>query len=80
MRDGKGILKPIIWNNTNKLLGKSFICGIKTGNTSKAGSCLTTAFKNNGEEGIIIVLGSSSADQRFKDTLAILNWALEETE
>lgn len=45
LKDGKVILKAIFWTNTNKLLEKSNIIGIKTGITNKAGGCLATLFK-----------------------------------
>ena len=43
-RDGKVVCKPVFWSNTNKLLGKNNIFGVKTGITSKAGGCLSTSF------------------------------------
>lgn len=77
-KDGKVICKPIYWKNTNKLLVNTGILGIKTGVTSKAGGCLSTAFKNKeGEEGIIVVLGCISTDHRFRDTELIMEWANE---
>lgn len=49
--------------------------GVKTGITAKAGGCLSTFFINsNGEEGIIVVLGSLSAEDRFRDTAKIMRW------
>ena len=75
LREGKVIIKPIFWTNTNKLLEKSNIIGVKTGITGKAGGCLATAFKIDKEEGYIIVLGSNSTDNRFKDTMRIMSWA-----
>lgn len=75
LREGKVIIKPIFWTNTNKLLEKSNIIGVKTGITGKAGGCLATAFKIDKEEGYIIVLGSNSTDNRFKDTMRIMRWA-----
>ena len=48
--NGKVIVKPSFWKNTNKLLGSEGIIGIKTGITSKAGGCLSTCFRDkNGE-------------------------------
>lgn len=64
------------WANTNRLLEKANIYGVKTGITVKAGGCLSTIYTNpNGEEAVIIVLGSLSAEDRFKDTLKIMKWA-----
>jgi D-alanyl-D-alanine carboxypeptidase len=45
LKDGKVLIKAIFWTNTNKLLEKSNIIGVKTGITNKAGGCLATAFK-----------------------------------
>lgn len=44
-REGKVICKSVHWTNTNKLLGKNNIIGVKTGITSKAGGCLSTCFR-----------------------------------
>lgn len=77
-RDGKVFCRPIFWTNTNRLLEKSEIYGIKTGITNKAGGCLATLLlMNHLNEALIIVLGSNSAESRFKDTLKIINWAFE---
>lgn len=79
-RDGKVVAKPILWTNTNKLLEKDHVIGIKTGNTARAGGCLATAFMVDSQsEGFIVVLGSNSIEGRFKDTLKILNWLKEES-
>lgn len=43
-KEGKVVSRGIFWNNTNKLLEKSDIIGIKTGITNRAGGCLATAF------------------------------------
>lgn len=73
------VCRPASWVNTNKLLDKRDICGIKTGITGKAGGCLATMFTiDHLTQGIIIVLGCSSTEARFKDTLRVLNWASSE--
>ena len=60
-KDGKVISKPIYWKNTNKLLDKKSICGMKTGITNKAGGCLATVMQIDVQtEAFIIVLGSNS--------------------
>lgn len=78
-REGKVVCKPAYWTNTNKLLTKPNIIGLKTGVTSKAGGCLSTTFmtKKN-EEAMVIVLGCASTEDRFRDTMKIINWAEEE--
>lgn len=70
LRDGETQLV-----NTNKLL-KSYdgITGLKTGTTSKAGSCITATAKR-GDLGLIaVVLGADSTDNRFKDASALLDY------
>ena len=60
-KEGKVVCRPAIWNNTNKLLDKPDVIGIKTGITSKAGGCLATSFMlDNRNEAFIVVLGCSS--------------------
>jgi D-alanyl-D-alanine carboxypeptidase len=43
-KEGKVVTRPIFWSNTNKLLEKNSVIGIKTGVTNRAGGCLATAF------------------------------------
>lgn len=53
--------------------------GIKTGVTNRAGGCLATAFVvDEKTEGFIIVLGSTSTEHRFRDTLKIMAWIKDE--
>ena len=61
--------------NTNKLL-KSYsgITGLKTGTTSKAGSCITATAERDGLSLIAVVLGSASGKQRFKDAASLLDF------
>lgn len=61
--------------NTNKLV-KSYkgITGLKTGTTSKAGSCISATAERNGMGLIAVVLGCPSTDDRFKDATALLNY------
>ena len=78
-KEGKVISKGIFWTNTNKLLEKSDVIGIKTGVTNKAGGCLSTAFTlQKGVTGFIVVLGCSSTEARFKDTLKVMSWGKDE--
>lgn len=79
-KEGKVVCRPVYWTNTNKLLQNSNVVGVKTGQTVKAGGCLSTFFiSNSGNEGVIIVLGCASSEDRFRDTLKILQWAEEES-
>ena len=80
-QDGKVVARSVHWTNTNKLLEHTYVNGIKTGITSKAGGCLATSFLLDGQkEGFIVVLGSVSAEARFKDTLRVMNMARDEEE
>ena len=58
------------WHNSNKLLGLPGFCGVKTGITSTAGSCLAVYFKNQALDRnlITVVLGSRNIEYRWKDT------------
>lgn len=59
--------------NVNQLLGKiPGVAGIKTGWTEEAGENLVTLIDRNGHRIIIVVLKSQD---RFKDTLLLINWA-----
>ncbi len=60
--------------NTNKLL-RSYkgITGLKTGTTSKAGSCITATAERDGLELIAVVLGSPGGKQRFSDAAKLLD-------
>lgn len=62
--------RTITWRNTNCLLWKKKDCsGLKTGYTPMAGACLASVFGLVRHEGIIVVvLGSSSKENRFSDS------------
>ncbi len=55
--------------NTNALLGKNGVKGIKTGTTDGAGQVLVSLVEQNGHQIIIVVMGS---EDRYADTLAII--------
>ena len=67
------------WKNTNALVDKESIyycpltVGLKTGQTPKAGSCLLSAFRYNDTTVIIGVFGCAKEEDRFEDTLQLLN-------
>lgn len=52
------------------------VIGVKTGLTSSAGSCFVGAVNSHGTELISVVL-HSDGDSRFKDTVALWDYALE---
>ena len=70
--------RSFAWKNTNALVDPSSeyycsIClGLKTGQTPNAGSCLLSAFDLDGRKIIIGVFGCPETDDRFPDTLQLL--------
>lgn len=77
VRDGKTQLV-----NTNKLI-RSYkgITGLKTGTTSKAGSCISASAKRGEVSLIAVILGSSTTDDRFASAAKLLdygfaNWSM----
>ncbi len=64
--------------NTNKLL-KSYkgITGLKTGTTSKAGSCISATAERDGVSLIAVVLGCSTGKARFSDASALLDYGFD---
>ncbi len=63
--------------NTNDLLKKlSYCTGMKTGSTKASGRCLVSSGTLNGRSVIAVVLGSTEKSI-FKDSEALLKWALE---
>lgn len=49
--------------NTNKLLPRNDVFGVKTGNTDNAGPCTVVLFRRGGRDIIVVVLNSASRDQ-----------------
>ena len=70
------------WENTNELVKPTskYYCpiatGLKTGQTPSAGSCLLSSFAYEGRQWIIGVFGCPQKDDRFDDTLWLLDKAL----
>ena len=73
-----GYTRPVVWRNTNRLLGIEGYTGVKTGTTQAAGCCLAAAGERAGRQLVVIVFGSSSTDSRFADTrnLFLHGWRL----
>ncbi len=69
--------RVVVWKNSNYLIRTESeyytqsAVGMKTGSTGAAGSCLISLFSR--EEGYLVVgvLGSTSADNRYTDTLTL---------
>ena len=74
--------EDIQWKNTNALIDPAteyycpFAIGLKTGQTPSAGSCLLSAFKEDGQQWVIGVFGCPDIPDRFEDTLQLLNQTL----
>lgn len=70
------------WTNTNALIDPEspyycpYAIGLKTGQTPYAGSCLLSAFEYKGTTLLIGVFGCPEADDRFLDTLQLLQEAI----
>ncbi len=70
------------WENTNSLIvpASPYYCpwatGLKTGQTPSAGSCLLSSFDVEGARYLIGVFGCPEIEDRFEDTLQLLNQAL----
>jgi D-alanyl-D-alanine carboxypeptidase (penicillin-binding protein 5/6) len=64
--------------NTNELLHtREDVIGVKTGTTDGAGQVLITAVDHQGDQIIIVVMGS---DDRYQDTERIINWIFDSYE
>lgn len=73
-----------LWENTNELVkpDSQYYCpiavGLKTGQTPTAGSCLLSGFTAEGKNLVIGVFGCPEKDDRFPDTLQLLNRSLRD--
>lgn len=63
--------------NTNELVGKNGVRGIKTGWTQKAKECLVSWVEKNNQKIIIVLLES---DNRFGETEKIIDWVFNNFE
>ena len=81
LRNGKSELV-----NTNKLVRYySGATGLKTGTTSKAGSCVAATAERNGLSLVAVVMGAVNSNERFSGAKKLLdsgfaNWAYESYE
>lgn len=73
-----GYQRNIVWKNTNKLLEMDGYSGIKTGTTTAAGACLVSWGERDGQERIVVVLGSTSSDARYVDARNLFRWTWTE--
>ena len=72
----------VSWHNTNAIIdpASEYYCsictGLKTGQTPMAGSCLLSSFAVNASTYIVGVFGCKEVDDRFPDTLQLINQAI----
>ncbi|NLO28369.1 MAG: D-alanyl-D-alanine carboxypeptidase [Actinobacteria bacterium] len=70
---------PMIFENTNKLLGKSdWVDGIKTGLTPKAKQCLVASGMKDGVSAISVILGQPSSNVCWEESQALLEYGLSQ--
>ncbi len=74
VRKPDGSEREARWENTNKLLGRFGIDGVKTGTTNQAGACLVTHPRIAGQPYVFVVLGANRSEDRFIDTAALIRW------
>lgn len=73
------------FRNSNKLLlsGTAYTyegtCGMKTGTTDAAGSCLITCVERDGRQLLCILLGARNDKRRYLDTITLLDIGLTGT-
>ena len=64
--------------NTNKLpIYIDGVRGIKTGTNYEADACLVACVEHQGQIFYTVVFGSPTDDSRYRDTVAMLNWAFK---
>lgn len=72
--------KNEIYRSTNQFYRKfrhfKGINGFKTGTASYSGQCLSVTYTNKGRHLISVVMGSRGQDQRYHDTMTLLNYAM----
>ncbi|CAD8088345.1 unnamed protein product [Paramecium sonneborni] len=77
IQDEEGFTRDAMWENTNKLLYQGFR-GIKTGNTSVAGPCLASYYQTNNRSFTIVILGCRNQEDRWSETMQLLQWCLSQ--
>jgi D-alanyl-D-alanine carboxypeptidase len=65
--------RQVDWMNTNKLLWKKGYIAGKTGHTIKAGGCLASVYRHDGEDYFVVVLGCRGTEDRFRETEILVN-------
>ena len=70
-------IRKVAWVNTNKLLWKGF-SGAKTGYTPTAGPCLCSCIEGVNRHIVIVLLGCSSMQKRWGETIKLWRWSRPE--
>ena len=76
--NARGASRNLLWKNTNRLLAIDGYHGIKTGTTKAAGACLVSYGTRDGNEAIVVVLGSATSAARYVDTRNLFRWTWHE--
>lgn len=76
IQEEDGWNREVFWENTNRLLYHGFH-GIKTGITTEAGPCLASAYKTHDRNYVIVILGSKTTEDRWPETMKLLEWAID---
>jgi len=74
VRKPDGSTRTAAWENTNKLLGRFGVDGVKTGTTNQAGYCLVSNAHLDGASYLFVILGAVRDEARFSDTAALIRW------
>jgi len=70
--EGDYIERPILLQNTNKLLFKNSGClGGKTGHNKAGGDCFAGVFEGSI---MVVVLGCTGSDEKFSDCERLYTW------
>lgn len=71
----EGYQRNIVWKNTNELLEIEGYQGLKTGTTTAAGCCLISTGESQGRKLVVVVLGSTTTENRYLDARNLFKWA-----
>lgn len=74
----KGISRKLTWCNTNLLLGKPGVTGLKTGSTNTAGPCLCATFNLNNRHIAVTLFKSRTPEKRWPEAMRLANWAVNQ--
>lgn len=73
-----GYQRNVKWTNSNRLLKIDGYSGVKTGTTESAGACLISLSRREGQELLLVVLGSASTESRYTDSRNLFRWAWQQ--